>query len=65
MYQVTRYDDATSFLARAEAWLLRREAENTLILGLARRLTETIEPYQPPIYLATIENAGEVDSPAT
>lgn len=60
MYRVTRHDHATSFLARAEAWLLQSEAENNLILGLARRLTETIDPYEPPIYMATVEEGTEV-----
>lgn len=57
---VHRHPDAGAFLSRAEPWLLRREAENNLILGLARRLVAGPGPYRPPIYLATVEAEGEV-----
>jgi predicted GNAT family acetyltransferase len=55
--RVHRHPDATSFLRRAEPWLLQAEAEYNLILGIARALitTPTSNPYVPPIYLATIE----------
>lgn len=57
---VRRHPDAASFLARAEAWLLQREAEYNLILGLARRLTASPEDDDPPIYLATVEDTGQI-----
>ena len=60
MFKIHRHSDAEAFLDRAEDWLLQAEAEHNLILGLARQLTESTEPYEPPIYLATIENDGAV-----
>ncbi len=59
-FRVHRHATADAFLERAEAWLLQAEAEHTLILGIARRLTESTEGYDPPIYLATVEDEGGV-----
>ena len=39
---------------------MQAEAEHNLILGLARRLTESTDGYDPPIYLATVEDADGV-----
>lgn len=47
-------------MRRAEDWLLQAEAEHNLLLGLARQLTESTERFEPPIYLATVENDGAV-----
>ena len=55
-YRVRRHATARAFLDRAETWLMQAEAEHNLILGLARKLTESTEGYDPPIYLATIED---------
>lgn len=60
MPRIHRHDDARSFLERSEAWLLQHEAENNLILGLARSLVDSIEPYRPPLYWATVEEGEEV-----
>ncbi len=54
--RVTRHADAAAFLQAAEAWLLRAEAEYNLLLGLAHRLARSTTGYEPPIYLATIED---------
>jgi hypothetical protein len=43
---VERHPDATSFLERAGDYLLEREAEHNLILGLSRRLARA-QPLQP------------------
>ena len=59
-FRVHRHATADAFLERAEAWLLQAEAEHTLILGIARRLTESTEGYDPPIYLATVEDKDGV-----
>jgi hypothetical protein len=52
---VSRFSDARAFLDRAEDWLLRKEAENNLILAIANHLLRGDHPYEDPIYLATIE----------
>lgn len=57
---VRRHASAGAFRERAEAWLLAREAEHNLLLGLARRLEHTSAGYERPIYLATIERGAEV-----
>lgn len=51
---------AAGFRARAEPWLLRREAEHNLLLGLAAQLEHSMAGYDPPIYLATIEQGEEI-----
>jgi GNAT superfamily N-acetyltransferase len=60
---VERFDDAGSFLARAEPWLLEAEAENNLILAVAHRLLATAPgesaPYLAP-YLAVLASGGAV-----
>lgn len=49
-----------AFVRRAEPWLLEAEAENNLLLGLGRKLQESVAGFEPPIFLATIEDAGAV-----
>ena len=58
--KIVRCDGARAFLRRAEAWLLRREAENTLLLGVADSLSGGAQGYESPLYFATIERGGEV-----
>jgi len=54
---VVRFDDAATFLARAQAFLLREETANNLILGVSGRLSR--QPMPPPrrpnVYLAIVE----------
>ncbi len=57
---VRRHASARAFRERAEAWLLEREAEHNLLLGLAARLEHTTAGYERPIYLATVERGAEV-----
>ncbi len=59
MIRIHRHD-AAAFLARAEAWLLEREAENNLLLGLAARVAGGEHPYEEPIYIATVEREGDL-----
>lgn len=56
-FQCVRHTNAAEFLGRAESWLLRNEAENNLVLGVAAHLRA-----QPSsdAFLATVENDGEV-----
>ena len=58
--QLTRYDAASAFLARAQAWLEENEATSNLLLGIAVRLAEHPERIKTPPYLATIEAEGEL-----
>ncbi|HET6569557.1 MAG TPA: GNAT family N-acetyltransferase [Rhodothermales bacterium] len=60
MIHVRRHSDPAAFLQRAEAWLLQAEAEHNLILGLARSLIRSTDGYEQPIYLASLEEGGEV-----
>src|SRR6478609_3483027 len=57
---VRRHDTAREFLDRAERWLLEREAEHNVILGLAARLLHPSDLYILPPYLATIEDGDDV-----
>ncbi|MBI5931979.1 MAG: GNAT family N-acetyltransferase [Chloroflexi bacterium] len=57
--QLRRFDDPRKFLERAEAFLMEREAEHNLILGLTNTLIQDPEVY-PQFYLAVVEDAGEV-----
>ena len=54
--EVTRFPDPRAFLARAEPFLLRAEAENNLILGIA----STLGSFGEHAYLATVEACGSV-----
>jgi uncharacterized protein len=53
------FADADGFLAAAGAFLVRREAEHNLILGICSSLGETPERYGEP-YLAVVERDGTV-----
>ena len=59
-FTVQRHPNAEAFFERAEDWLMQAEAEHNLLLGLARRLADSSERYEPPIYLATVEGEGKV-----
>ncbi|MXW16678.1 MAG: GNAT family N-acetyltransferase [Gemmatimonadetes bacterium] len=58
--RVIRHDGPRAFLDRAERWLLGREAENNLVLGLADALSRSTQGYDSPLYFATVEDEGEV-----
>jgi GNAT superfamily N-acetyltransferase len=59
-YRIRRFEAAPDFLDRAGPWLLQGEAENNLILSVADRLCRSTRGYDPPIYLATIEQHDDV-----
>ena len=59
-YRVQRFAEAGPFLERAGNWLLAAEAENNLIIGLALRMQQDVRAFQRPVYLAVIEENGEV-----
>jgi GNAT superfamily N-acetyltransferase len=54
------YSDVESFSARVEPWLLRREAEHNILLGLLPRLLSGDHGFERPIYLSSVEVNGEV-----
>jgi uncharacterized protein len=58
--RVVRFATGDAFLARAEPWLLLAEAENNLILGLARQIALYTTAYGGKPYLATVEKDGAV-----
>ncbi len=56
--QVRRYSDPVEFYERVKPFLLAREAEHCLLLGLSKRLAE--QGYDEPPYEAAVEADGEV-----
>ena len=58
--EICRYTDVARFVARVEPWLVRREAEHNLLLGLLPRLLSGDHAFEEPIYLSSIEVDGEV-----
>lgn len=58
--EIVRFADAAAFLERARGFLLQREACHNLILGLAAVLTEQLERYGNPPWLAAVEEDGAV-----
>ena len=58
--RILRHPDPRAFLDRADPWLLLREAENNLVLGLAESLSEGNSRYGSPLYFATVECGGGV-----
>src|SRR3954468_6653803 len=59
-FEVRRFHDPTAFLERAGSWLLQAEAENNLLLGIAQQIAAGTLLSQKPVYLATVEQAGDV-----
>lgn len=53
---VTAYQDAGAFLQKTQALLEKREAANSLMLGLCLRLKHSSEPPPHAPYLATVED---------
>jgi uncharacterized protein len=58
--RVVRHPDAAGFLRAAGDWLLQREAEHNLVLGVAQRLRSGVHDFAPPVYLGTVEHGGAV-----
>lgn len=57
---VSRLDSAAAFLERATPFLLEREAQNNLILGITGELARGESRYDPPLYFATVEQRDAV-----
>lgn len=58
-FHVTRHG-SESFRRTALPWLMRREAEHSLLLGIVAELGGTDHRYEGAPYLATVERQGEV-----
>lgn len=58
--QIVRHSGPEAFLERAEPWLLGREAENNLVLGLTDSLSRSMQDYESPLYFATVELGVQV-----
>jgi hypothetical protein len=60
--RICRHRDARTFLERAEAWLLRSEERNGLLLGVAHQVLGGGHRYRQPIYWATVEEDTDGDA---
>jgi RimJ/RimL family protein N-acetyltransferase len=58
--EIRREADAAAFAARVEPWLLEREAEHNVLLGLLPKLSSGRHEFDAPIYLASLEQEGRV-----
>jgi uncharacterized protein len=58
--EIRRYGDAEEFLRRAGDFLVAREAEHNLILGLSAQLRTRPRPYGEDPYFAIAEEEGRV-----
>ena len=59
-FVIERYANAALFLDEAGPWLVAREPENNLVLGLAHLLTTGDHPFHEPIYLAAVKEDGRI-----
>ena len=57
---IERHADASAFLTRALAWLMRAEAEHNLVLGLAYALVQGRANAGQAVYLATVQDGPDV-----
>ena len=58
--QVRRYSDVVSFLNRAESFLMRGKAENSMMLGLGGQPGDSPRMYGDDCYMSTVEDGGAV-----
>ena len=58
--KLRRFDAVGDFLAVAEPFLVEREAEHNLILGVASSITDAPEAYSGPPYLAVVTDRDRV-----
>jgi hypothetical protein len=60
MMRILLHADASAFLARAEAWLMRAELQHTMALRSARFACTDDSHFQKPLYWATVEQGDEI-----
>ncbi|HWQ13631.1 MAG TPA: GNAT family N-acetyltransferase [Roseiflexaceae bacterium] len=58
--QVRRYEDPDVFYARVEAFLMRREADHNLLLGILSEIRQNPQIYPGLHYFAAVERGDEV-----
>ncbi len=56
--EVTRFSQLSNFAAAAAPWLIQREVDNNLILGLLTDIVSHPERYQQQPYMAVVEQEG-------
>ena len=59
-WRIVRHAGPREFLDRAEPWLMRREAENNLVLRKAHSHIAGAPSSGRPLYFATVERSGDV-----
>ena len=58
--ELQSYNDVDDFLAAAGGFLVAREAERNLLLGVAQNVRDTAEAYTAPPYFATVTDGDRV-----
>jgi predicted GNAT family acetyltransferase len=58
--EIREHADPRGFYERARSFLLAAEAEHNVILGLEGWLARADHPFEPPLFLATVERDGTV-----
>ncbi len=58
--ELTRYADVEDFLAAAGDFLVAREAEHNLLLGVCQTVRDTPDAYTAPPYFATVSDGDRV-----
>lgn len=58
--QIVRHEDIHGFTDRVQSWLMKDEAEYNLILALMDKLRRDNHGFGDPMFLASIEDGGEV-----
>jgi predicted GNAT family acetyltransferase len=58
--ELTRFDDVEEFLAAAGDFLVAREAEHNLLLGVSQNVRDTPDAFTAPPYFATVTEGDQV-----
>ena len=58
--ELHRYADVETFLAAAGNFLVAREAEHNLLLGVCQSVRDTPDAYTAPPYLATVGDGDRI-----
>ncbi len=59
-FHVRRFDEAAAYSRHVQPWLIEREAEHNILLGILPKLSSGTHEFEPPVYLASIERDGRV-----
>ena len=59
-HELDRYERVDGFLAEAGDWLVAREAEHNLMLGISSNLRDHPEIFDAPPYLAVVRHDGQI-----